>query len=152
MSLSPRPIEPIPESTARVARQAFPKGNRYLLLRDELGPIYTDAEFATLFSAQGQSAISPWRLALICMMQFLEDLTDRQAADAVRSRIDWKYLLSLDLGNSGFDFSVLSEFRSRIIAGQLEQRVLDRLLDQCKQKGWIQERGKQRTGPCPGIP
>lgn len=145
MSLHPHPIEPIPESTARVARQAFPKGNRYLLLRDELGSIYTDAEFAALFSAQGQSAISPWRLALICVMQFLEDLTDRQAADAVRSRIDWKYLLSLDLGDSGFDFSVLSEFRSRIIAGHLEQRLLDRLLEQCNQKGWIKERGKQRT-------
>jgi transposase len=78
-------------------------------------------------------------------MQFLEDLTDRQAADAVRSRIDWKYLLSLDLGDPGFDFSVLSEFRSRVIAGKLEQRLLDRLLEQCKQKGWLQERGKQRT-------
>ena len=86
MSLHPHPLEPIPESTARVACQAFPKGNRYLLLRDELGSIYTDAEFAALFSAQGQSAISPWRLALICVMQFLEDLTDRQAADAVNEQ------------------------------------------------------------------
>ena len=145
MSLHPRPIDPIPEVTARIARQAFPKGNRYILLRDELGTIYTDAEFAPLFSVHGQSAISPWRLALICVMQFLEDLTDRQAADAVRSRIDWKYVLSLDLGDPGFDFSVLSEFRSRIIAGHLEQQLLDRLLEQCKQKGWIKERGKQRT-------
>lgn len=145
MSLHPRPIDAIPEATARVARQAFPKGNRYILLRDELGTIYTDAEFVPLFSVHGQSAISPWRLALICVMQFLEDLTDRQAADAVRSRIDWKYLLSLDLGDPGFDFSVLSEFRSRIITGHLEPRLLDRLLEQCKQKGWIKERGKQRT-------
>ena len=145
MSLHPRPIDPIPEATACVAHQAFPKGNRYILLRDELGTIYIDAEFAPLFSVHGQSAFSPWRLALICVMQFLEDLTDRQAADAVRSRIDWKYLLSLELGDPGFDFSVLSEFRSRIIRGHLEQRLLDRLLEQCKQKGWIKERGKQRT-------
>lgn len=145
MSLHPRPIDPIPEATARIARQAFPKGNRYILLRDELGTIYTDAEFAPLFSVHGQSAISPWRLALVCVMQFLEDLTDRQAADAVRSRIDWKYLLSLELSDPGFDFSVLSEFRSRIITGHLEQRLLDRLLEQCQQKGWIKERGKQRT-------
>lgn len=145
MSLHPHSIDPIPEATARIARQAFPKGNRYILLRDELGTIYTDAEFAPLFSVHGQSAISPWRLALICVMQFLEDLTDRQAADAVRSRIDWKYLLSLELGDPGFDFSVLSEFRSRVIAGHLEQRLLDRLLEQCQQKGWIKERGKQRT-------
>ena len=108
MSLHPLSIELIPKTTASVALQAFPKGNRYILLRDELGTIYTDAEFAPLFSVHGQSAISPWRLALICVMQFLEDLTDRQTADAVRSRIDWKYLLSLDLGNPGFDFSVLS--------------------------------------------
>ncbi|MBV9386212.1 MAG: IS1182 family transposase [Chroococcidiopsidaceae cyanobacterium CP_BM_ER_R8_30] len=145
MSLHPHPIEPIPEATAAFARQAFPKGNRYILLRDELGTIYSDEEFTTLFSVCGQSAISPWRLALICVMQFLEDLTDRQAADAVRSRIDWKYLLSLDLGDPGFDFSVLSEFRSRVIAGHLEQWLLERLLEQCKQKGWIKERGKQRT-------
>lgn len=145
MSLHPRPINPVPEATACIARQAFPKGNRYILLRDELGTIYSDAEFAPLFSVHGQSAFSPWRLALICVMQFLEDLTDRQAADAVRSRIDWKYLLSLELGDPGFDFSVLSEFRSRIISGHLEQRLLDRLLEQCKQKGWIKECGKQRT-------
>lgn len=145
MSLHPHPIEPIPEATARIAQQAFPKGNQYLLLRDELGTIYTDNEFASVFSVQGHSAISPWRLAMICVMQFLEDLTDRQAADAVRSRIDWKYLLSLELGDPGFDFSVLSEFRSRIIAGKLEQRLLERLLEQCKQKGWIKQGGKQRT-------
>lgn len=83
MSLHPRPIDPIPEATARIARQAFPNGNRYILLRDELGTIYSDAEFAPLFSVHGQSALSPWRLALICVMQFLEDLTERQAADAV---------------------------------------------------------------------
>jgi len=145
MSLHPHPIEPIPEATASVALQAFPKGNRYILLRDELGTIYMDADFATLFSVQGQSAISPWRLALICVMQFLEDLSDRQAADAVRSRIDWKYLLSLELGAPGFDFSVLSEFRERVIAGKSEQLLLERLLEQCQQKGWIKERGKQRS-------
>lgn len=143
MSLHPRPIDPIPEATARVACQAFPKGNRYILLRNELGTIYTDAEFAPLFSVHRQSAISPWRLALISVMQFLEDLSDQQAADAVRSWIDWKYLLSLDLGDPGFDFSVLSEFRSRMITGRLEQQLLERLLEQCKQKGWIKERGKQ---------
>ncbi len=145
MSLHPHPIESMPEATATVAHQAFPKGNRYILLRDELGTIYTDEELTTLFSAYGQSAISPWRLAVVWVMQFLEDLTDRQAADAVRSRIDWKYLLSLDLGDPGFDFSVLSEFRNRVIAGHLEQQLLDRLLEQCKQRGWIKERGKQRT-------
>jgi transposase len=79
------------------------------------------------------------------VLQFLEDLTDRQAADAVRSRIDWKYALGLELTDAGFDFSVLSEFRSRLVGGNLEQRLLDRLLEQCRQHGWVKARGKQRT-------
>jgi transposase len=78
-------------------------------------------------------------------MQFMEDLTDRQAAEAVRSRIDWKYALSLELGDPGFDFSVLSEFRTRLIAGNAEQKLLDRLLDACKERGWVKARGNQRT-------
>ncbi len=121
MSVHSQPIHPIPEETARVARLAFPKGNRYLTMRDELGTIYTDQDFADLFSAYGQSAVPPWRLALICVMQFMEDLTDRQAAEAVRSRIDWQDALSLALGDPGFDFSVLCEFRTRFITGNTEQ-------------------------------
>lgn len=99
----------------------------------------------TCFSTYGQSAISPWQLALICIMQFLEDLTDRQAAEAVRSRIDWKYLLGLELTDPGFDYSVLSEFRMRLIEGQAEQRLLDLLLEECNTRGWLNQRGKQRT-------
>ena len=145
MSIYIQPINPIPEETARVAHLAFPKGNRYLTLRDALGTIYNDQDFSDLFSSYGQSGVSPWRLALICVMQFMEDLPDRQAAEAVRSRIDWKYALSLELGDPGFDFSVLSEFRTRLIAGKAEQKLLDRLLDACKERGWLKARGKQRT-------
>lgn len=145
MSVHSQPIHPVPEETARVARLAFPKGNRYMTMRDELGTIYTDQDFVELFSAYGQSAVPPWRLALICVMQFLEDLPDRQAAEAVRSRIDWKYALSLELSDPGFDFSVLSEFRTRLITGNAEQKLLDRLLDAFKARGWLKARGKQRT-------
>lgn len=116
------------------ARQ-HPEGDRYLTLRDELGTVYNDQDFTDLFSSYGQSGVSPWRLALICVMQFMEDLPDRQAAEAVRSRIDWKYALSLELGDPGFDFSVLCEFRTRLIAGNAEQKLLDRLLDACKERG-----------------
>ena len=84
-------------------------------MRDELGSIYDNAQFADLFPRRGQSAESPWRLALVTIMQFAENLTDRQAADAVRSRIDWKYALGLNLEDSGFDFSVLCKFRKRLI-------------------------------------
>jgi transposase len=93
MSLSFEPIPPVPDETVRVAKAAFPKGNPYLTLRDELGPIFSDLDFAGLFSNTGQPAVAPWQLALITIMQFRENLSDRQTADAVRSRIDWKYLL-----------------------------------------------------------
>jgi len=93
MSLHPQEIPPVPEETRRVAQAAFPRGNVYTRLRDAFGPIYDDQLFAPLFSARGQPAESPWRLALTTVMQFAEGLSDRQAADAVRSRIDWKYAL-----------------------------------------------------------
>jgi transposase len=114
MSLKPAPIEPVPEQTARIARAAFPKGNSYLTLRDELGTLYRDEDFAGLFSQRGQPALPPWRLALITILQFHENLSDRQAAQAVRARIDWKYLLGLELTDPGFHYSVLCEFRARL--------------------------------------
>ena len=90
MSLRPDPIGPVPEATARVARAAFPKGSAYLRLRDTLGTIYTDADFAALFPRRGQPAAAPWRLALVTVFQFAEGLSDRPAADAVRSPLDWR--------------------------------------------------------------
>jgi transposase len=117
MSLHPHVIAPVPEETARVARAAFPKGHPYLTFRDALGTIFQDEDFAALFPLGGQPGLPPWRLAFVTIMQFRETLTDRQAAEAVRARIDWKYLLSLELTDPGFDFSVLSEFRDRLLAG-----------------------------------
>jgi transposase len=145
MSIHPQPINPVPEETVRIARLAFPKGNCYLTLRDEIGTLYTDQAFTSLYSGDGQTAIAPWRLALICIMQFIEDLTDRQAAAAVQSRIDWKYALGLELTDPGFDFSVLSEFRTRLIEGHAEQKLLDQMLEQFKARGWLKARGQQRT-------
>jgi transposase len=117
MSLRPEEIGPIPEDTARVARAAFPQGNTYMAMHAILGRIYEDAQFASLFSARGNPAEAPWRLALVTVMQFAEGLSDRQAADAVRARIDWKYALALPLDDPGFDFSVLSAFRTRLVQG-----------------------------------
>jgi len=145
MSLHLHAIGPVPEDTARVARAAFKKGNRYLRLRDELGTLYTDELFAPLFPTHGQPAEAPWRLALVTVVQFAERLTDRQAADAVRSRLDLKYLLGLELDDDGFDFSVLSEFRARLADGGAAHLLLDALLDRCKEVGLIKPRGKQRT-------
>src|SRR3954454_24904500 len=103
----PQPVPPVPDDTARIARAAFPRGNPYLLLRDCLGPVFDDAGFADLYPQRGQPAYTPWRLALVTLLQFRESLSDRQAAEAVRARSDWKYLLALDLADAGFDHSVL---------------------------------------------
>lgn len=78
-------------------------------------------------------------------MQFLENLSDRRAADMVRGRIDWKYLLGLDLTGAGFDASVRSEFRSRLVEGHAEQLLLEKMLTLFQQKGWLKARGRQRT-------
>ena len=145
MSLHPQSIKPVPTETVRVAKAAFPKGNPYLTLRDELGPIFKDSDFEALFATRGQPALPAWRLAVVTVMQFRENLSDRQAADAVRSRIDWKYLLGLKLTDEGFDFSVLSEFRKRLIENKQENLLLDKLLLCCKENGLLKARGQQRT-------
>jgi transposase len=145
MSLRPQPIAPVPEETVRVAHAAFPHGNPYLTLRDTLGTIFQDATFAALFPLEGQPGLPPWRLALVTIMQFRENLADRQAAEAVRARIDWKYLLGLELTDPGFDFSVLSEFRARLLDGNAAALLLDQLLERCQTHGLLKARGLQRT-------
>jgi transposase len=145
MSLQPQPLGSVPEETARVARAAFPRGNLYMRMRDEFGPIFTDTAFAPLFAARGRPAEAPWRLALVTLMQYAEGLSDRQAAQAVRSRIDWKYALGLELTDPGFDSTVLSEFRTRLIAGQAECQLLEALLEQCRERQGLRARGRQRT-------
>jgi len=116
MSMHPQPIPTIPEETNRIAHAVLPTGNVWMQMRDELGTLYEDQDFQDLFTSRGQPAETPWRLALVTIMQYGEGLTDRQAALAVRTRIDWKYVLSLELTASGFDFSVLCEFRARLLA------------------------------------
>ncbi|VAW31480.1 Mobile element protein [hydrothermal vent metagenome] len=112
---------------------------------DRFGGFFTDEQFVPLFSQRGQPAYSPWRLALISMVQFAENLSDRQAADAVRGRIDSKYLLGLEKVDSGYDYSVLSEFRQRLVGGSLEQELLDTMLGVVAEHGLLKKRGQQRT-------
>jgi len=145
MSLHPHVVEPVPAETTRVAHAAFPKGHPYLTFRDALGTIFQDEDFTALFPAWGQPGLPPWRLALVTIMQFRETLADRQAAEAVRARIDWKYLLSLELTDPGFDFSVLSAFRDRLLAGSAAELLLDTLLERCRALGLLTARGQQRT-------
>lgn len=95
-----------------MARAAFPKGSLAMRIRDELGELFSDTDFVGSYPSRGKPACSPGRLALVSVMQFAEGLSDRQAADAVHGRLDWKYLLGLELADPGFDHSVLTEFRT----------------------------------------
>src|ERR671916_2303053 len=145
MSVQPRPWPEVPEQTAAVARAAFPKGTLAMRVREELPGLFADEQFVSAFGLRGKPGISPGQLALVTVLQFVENLTDRQAADAVRGRIDWKYALGLELTDPGFDHTVLSEFRCRLVTGQAEQQLLDTLLDRCRELELIRERGRQRT-------
>lgn len=145
MSLRAPIVYCLPEDTARVARAAFPKGNAYLRVADALGPIYTNPQFADLFPKEGQPAVAPAQLALVTIFPFAEGLADRQAADAVRGRIDWKYALCLPLEDAGFDASVLSEFRDRLLASEAEARLFDTLLGVLREQGLVKARGRPRA-------
>src|SRR3954451_19444175 len=145
MSLCLQPLPPVPDDTARIAQAAFRRGNPYVLLRDRLGAVFADTDFADLYPTLGQPAYAPWRLALVTLMPFREGLSDRQAAEAVRSRIDWKSLLALELADAGFDFSVLCEFRARLLQHRATERLLARLLDAAREGGLLKARGQQRT-------
>jgi len=145
MSLHPQDFFPIPRETERVARAAFPKGCLALHVAAALGPLFQDQQFTALFPQRGPPAEAPARLALATLLQFAEGLSDRQAAEAVRGRIDWKYALALELTHPGFDHTVLSEFRSRLVEGKAELLLLDTLLTRCQELGLLKKRGRQRT-------
>jgi transposase len=145
MSLQPLSSYIVPDHTARVARAAFPKGTLCLRLYDELGTLFTEHDFADLFAHRGQPAEAPFRLALSTVLQVLAGLSDRQAAEAVRARIDGKYLLGLELDDPGFDYSVLCEFRARLLEGGAEQRVFDQVLFRLRERKLVKARTRQRT-------
>ena len=145
MSMQPRLWSQVPGQTVAVARAAFPKGSLAMRVRDELGEVFGDEQFASGFGVRGAPAESPGVLALVTALQFVEGLTDRQAAEAVRGRIDWKYAMGLELTDAGFDYTVLSKFRSRVVAHDLQERALDLLLAAMKSKGLVKGGGKART-------
>jgi transposase len=144
--LRPMPIGPIPPEMAWVAQAAFPKGHRYLRVADELERLFTDDAFLALFPTHGQPAQPPWQLARVTILQYAEGLSDRQAAHAVRRRIDWKYVLRLELTDPGFDASVLSEFRRRLLAGSAEYLLFETLLSWGRDHQLVKARvGSART-------
>ncbi|MEU6325625.1 IS1182 family transposase [Streptomyces sp. NPDC047009] len=135
----------VPELTARVVRASFPKGTLAIRVREALGPLFEDASFAEAFPGRGRPAVSPGALALVSVLQYAEGLSDRQAADQVRARMDWKFLLGLELDDPGFDFTVLGDFRARLIEHGLEERVLDLVLERICGLGLLRAGGRQRT-------
>ncbi len=145
MSLHVQDEYQVPVETANVARAIFPDGNPVMHMYDELGMLLHDADFADLFPSQGQPAASPVRLALVTLLQFWEGLTDRQAADAVRTRLDWKYLLCLELTDRGFDHTVLSEFRTRLLLHGAKRRVFDAILTLAQTRGFLKAGHHQRS-------
>jgi transposase len=145
MSMQPHPWPEVPASTARVAKRAFRKGSLAMRVRDELGAWYRDEAFRALYGTRGAPGISPAQLAMVTVLQFTENLTGRQAADAVRGRLDWKYCLGLTLDDEGFDFSVLSEFRARLVAGAMEAALLEALLARLGALGLVGAGMRQRT-------
>jgi len=148
MSVQPQPWpQPAPEIVAAVAAMYRGKRERPLavMVRDQLGEWLADEQFAGACGVRGKPGWPPSRLALVTIFQKAEDLTDRQVAEAVHTRIDWKYALGLDLLDPGFDASILSEFRTRVAAGGLDQVVLDTLLERLAADGLVPAGGKMRT-------
>lgn len=135
----------IPAETVAVVRAACPKGTRVTRVRDVLGPVFEDEQFEGWFAAEGRGAIAPGLVALACVLQSMENLTDRDTADAVRTRMDWKYALGLELRDTGFDFSVLSEFRDRLAVDERVLVLLQTMLTRAGEAGLLRVRGRVRT-------
>ena len=153
MSMKPHGLEPIPQATISLARKSSPKGTVIMRLRDAVGPIYQDEHFAHLFAKRGRPAEAPWRLALVTVFQAMENLSDRQAAQMVALRLDWKYALSLEPEDEGFDYTVLSQFRQRLLEHQAAELVLEPLLAACREQGWRNRRRQaaHRRHACAGL-
>ncbi len=147
MPVRPRVGAGVPELTARVARAANPAGTTAMQLRDRLDGLRADEDFAGWYRRDGRPGISPAQLATVCVLQFLLDLPDRDAAEAVRCRIDFKYAPGLEPGDPGFHHSVLGDFRDRLLAEEgRADRLLDLALARLKEAGLVRGRTAQRTG------
>ncbi|WP_172607864.1 transposase, partial [Streptomyces spongiicola] len=145
MSLQPRGLPEIPEQTVAVARAAFPKGSLPIRVRDRLAEVFADEPFTGAFGVRGAPGMPPAVLSLVTVLQFAENLTDRQAAAMAVRAIDWKYAIGAELTDTGFDPSVLARFRARLAGHGLERVVFDRLVDHCRDAGLVGAGGKQRT-------
>jgi transposase len=152
VSMRPTGLSEIPVQTAAVARAAFPKGSLAIRVRDRLAEVFADEPFASAFGVRGAPGLPPAVLSLVTVLQYCENLTDRQAAAMAVRAIDWKYALGMELADTGFDASVLSKFRTRLAGHGMERVVFDRLLEHCREQGLVKAGGKQRTDSTHAAP
>ncbi|KUM96020.1 transposase [Streptomyces yokosukanensis] len=145
MCIQPRTGSEVPELTVRVARASNPQGTTAMAIRDHLDGLWRDEDFAERYPRDGKPGLSPAQLATASVLQFLMELSDRQAAEAVRCRIDFKYALGMELDDPGFHHSVLTDFRERLAEDGRVDRLLDFVLERIKAAGLVAERGRQRT-------
>ncbi|WP_262505841.1 transposase [Streptomyces sp. TRM68367] len=145
MSLRPRSGEQVPPLTAQIARASNPDGTTAIWVRDRLDGLWRDEDFADWYPRDGRPGLSPAQLATVCVLQFLLGLSDRQAAEAVRCRIDFNYAMAMELDDPGFHHSVLADFRDRLTEGDRADRLLDLALARLKEAGLVRERTTQRT-------
>ncbi|MFE3643567.1 transposase [Streptomyces sp. NPDC059169] len=145
LSLHARSGEQVPSLTVQMARASSPGGTTAMWVRYQLGGLWRDEDFADWYPRDGRPGLSPAQLATVCVLQFLLGLSDRQAAEAVRCRIDFKYALAMDLDDPGFHHSVLADFRDRLTEDGRADRLLDLALARLKEAGFVRERTTQRT-------
>lgn len=145
MSLKPQPPRSIPSEVAAWGEKHLSADSPYRYVGDTLFSLWKDEDFADQYHPEGKPALSPAFLALVTIFQRYEHLGDRAAVHAVTTRLDWKYALHLPLDDDGFDASVLSEFRTRLLKHQAEARIFDMVLAQLKERGFFKTRGTQRT-------
>jgi transposase len=145
MSLKPQPPREMPEAMIQIGAKLLTPESPYRLVGERLYVKYRDEDFADLYPAEGQPGLSPVDLAFVTAFQYMEDIADRAAAEAVRMRLDWKYALHLPLDYVGFNFSVLSEYRARLVSHQADGRVFEALLNDLEGLGLLKRRGRQRT-------
>jgi transposase len=145
MPIQSTPFPPLPRDTARAAEAAFGKGNIYLVIGDQVERLLAGGDLADLATQAEKSASTRTILALVTAFQYAENLPDRRAAEAVRTRTDWKYALHLPLDGPGFDRSELCEFRKQLLLDPVAQQGFQHMLDRLAELGLWRNKNHQRV-------
>ncbi len=111
---------------AALCRQLVPEGSVEAFLADHRRELFRDEMFEDLFrSRRGRPSVPADVVASVMVLQALEGLSDRDAARALRDRISWKVACGLALTDEGFDYSVLTYWRTRLRTSERPERIFD---------------------------